>query len=254
MKAEQVAHRLPKKLGKEPLIDAVFEFRFSAHASFSEIVPGFLFSEFGGKAKIERLGPAELPRPVRDQDAKLRYVPIYRLQLEKFTVLIGDRVLALACKLPYPGWGAFKPEILGLAERMRKLELIEKVERHSIKYVNIVASDGVANQLSQTTLSLELAGEQIKSDNVSLRIEKHQDSLLNVIQLVTGAEATRENEHIASGIVIDIDTIVNFEPVSFHEWLRELPDSSEKIRAENRKVFFSCLHPRTIDELEPIYE
>ena len=107
---EQTLTKLPLKLGKEPLIEALFEMRFKATAPVSNILPGLLFTKFKGEKKIEKLPAAQLPEELRKVDPSLHYAPLLRIYWDRFMILTSDRSSGLACKMPYPGWNAaFKP-------------------------------------------------------------------------------------------------------------------------------------------------
>ena len=75
---EQTLTKLPLKLGKEPLIEALFEMRFKATAPVSNILPGLLFTKFKGEKKIEKLPAAQLPEELRKVDPSLHYAPLLR--------------------------------------------------------------------------------------------------------------------------------------------------------------------------------
>jgi hypothetical protein len=82
---------LPKKLKKEPLIDAIFEIRFLSDFQASEIIPGFLFSKLGGKKSVISLPAAQLPKTVREGDPNLKFSPTVQLDWEAFSIYIGDK-------------------------------------------------------------------------------------------------------------------------------------------------------------------
>ena len=56
---------LPTNLKKDPLVDAVFEIRFSSSIPASSVVPGILFSKLKGQAQIERLPASDIPSQLR---------------------------------------------------------------------------------------------------------------------------------------------------------------------------------------------
>src|SRR5215216_8126973 len=68
---------LPTKLRKEPLVDAVFEIRFSASIPATSVLPGFFFAKLGTPQwKVDRLPVADLPSQIRSADPNLRYQPL----------------------------------------------------------------------------------------------------------------------------------------------------------------------------------
>ena len=103
---------LPKTLKREPIVDAVFEIRFDAMSDRAEILPGILFQQIDPKPKMERLPTADIPQPLRSNNPNLRYAHIQRLDLGNFFVLLGDRSLAVTCKMPYPNGPCSKKRLL----------------------------------------------------------------------------------------------------------------------------------------------
>ena len=133
-----MADKLPIKLGKEPLIDAVFEVRFTGTASASDVLPGFLFGRLEGEKSLERLPTANLPKPVRDADPNLHFAPLTRLRWNNFVISISDRSLLVGCTIPYLGWVAFKPAILQIIHTIHEIGIIKNVNRFSVKYTDII--------------------------------------------------------------------------------------------------------------------
>ena len=250
--------RLPKKLGREPLIDAIFELRLSNEDAVADVLPGFLFGRLDGGVKIERLPQHELPKPIRDRDPNLRFSALMRLHWDQYVINIGDRVVGIGCKLPYPGWDAgFRPTIDKILELIGQLNLITAVTRHSIKYVNIVEAEteDIADQLSKIRLSMSLGDEPIVRDKINLRIERTDGDIIHVVSLVTGATAkSTEGNLMRTGIVVDVDTIVNLPDTSYADWHSMLSENLNDLRLSNKETFFKCLTKQTIVDMEPEYD
>ena len=72
--------KLPKALGREPLIDALFEVHFkNVSVPLADVLPGFLLGRIEPKPSITRLPAAEIPAHMRANDPGLRYAPTQRL-------------------------------------------------------------------------------------------------------------------------------------------------------------------------------
>jgi uncharacterized protein (TIGR04255 family) len=69
----------PTKLKNEPLVDAVFEIRFSSTIPASSVLPGILFAHIKGHPQIDRLPVADIPSQLRTVDPNLRFLPLIRL-------------------------------------------------------------------------------------------------------------------------------------------------------------------------------
>lgn len=246
--------KLPIKLKKEPLIDALFEMRFSSNTVTSSILPGLLFSKFEGERNIESLPISQIPKPLRDNDPNLRFAPLVRLNLEKFAINIGDYSLSVGCKMPYPGWSTFKPVILDVVNLLKDSGLAQDVHRFSMKYIDLIPSPDVAEQVSAINSSVML-GEHVLTEEVfSLRIEIPKEGVLHAVQIASSATAVLPDGSIRNGIIVDIDSIKNLEDHDFSRWLERLPDELELIHTANKAMFFKCLRPETITALEPVYE
>lgn len=246
--------KLPTKLGKEPLIDALFELRFTSSISVSNVLPGFLFSKLQGCENIERLASADLPKSMRDSDPNLQFAPLVRLHWKNFFIAISDRSLVISCKLPYPGWGEFKPAILEVVNAAMECNLIQDVHRFSMKYVDLLPSPNIKEQISLINGSVTIGNHTLQEESFSLRLEVPKGNFFHIVNVISSASATLADGSKKDGIVVDIDTIAPVENKAITQWVTELPDKLDSIHAENKKMFFECLRPGTIASLEPEYE
>jgi len=132
---------VPKRLRKEPLLEAIWEIRFTSdRESVAELLPGLIYKAIDIEfPKIERLPAADLPSAIVQQDAKLRYVPTKRLEGSPYSIQIGEHVVSLSCRRPYTGWGNFETKIMELAEILKATSLVTRPERFSLKYIDIIS-------------------------------------------------------------------------------------------------------------------
>ncbi len=94
--------QLPKTLEHAPLVEAVFEMRLKDVPPLADILPGFLLHDLGQGTKVSRLPVAEIPFPMRKDDANLQFAPIQRIEIDEFSILAGDRNVIVGRKSPYP--------------------------------------------------------------------------------------------------------------------------------------------------------
>jgi uncharacterized protein (TIGR04255 family) len=246
--------KLPRKLGKEPLIEAIFEVRFTAALPVSSILPGLMFQGLQGEKVIERLPAAELPQQLRNVDPNLRYAPLVRIRWQPFMILISDQSVGLACATPYPGWAAFKPAILKIVEIIGNANVIDLVERFSLKYTNILSPThgGIDSLLD---FNLQIGPYDSTGKNVQIRAEIPQEGLIiHIVQLLSSGTARLPDGSVREGVVFDIDTISIIGPTKFSEFFSTLADRVEFGHLENKALFFACLKQKTTDDLEPIYD
>ncbi len=246
--------RLPKRLRKEPLLDAVFECRFTSQFPVSNMLPGVLFAEFEGEKKLERLPHSNIPEAVRNTDPGLEYAPLVRIRLQNYNLLIGDRSIAIACNLPYKGWQDFKPIIIKVISVLKKSNLVDKVTRYSTKYIDLIQSTNPSEQVKLANLSLRVGKHNLNDESYQVRMDIPVDGFINVVQIISAAKVVLIDNSEREGVIIDIDTIKNTDGISIEQLERELDDALENIHIVNKAAFFDCLTEDTLNQLEPEYE
>lgn len=248
--------KLPSKLGKEPLVDVIFELRFTASIAASDILPGALFSKLGGSAglKVQRLPASQLPEILRKSDPLLRYSPLLNMEWGDFNLLIGDGSIAIGCKLPYPGWSRFKPAILEVVTAVMEIGIVQGVERYSLKYVDLVPTLELEAQVNALNWGLRIGTHQLKAEVAALRIEISRNDFRHLVNVQTGAVASLNDGRTLSGLALDVDTILRVSTNDMVDFLRDLPDRLDALHTSNKAVFFECLTPETIQSLEPTYD
>jgi uncharacterized protein (TIGR04255 family) len=249
---------LPKKLGKEPLVEALFEMRFKAKAPVSSILPGLVFAKFSGAKTVEKLasaGLAELPEPIlANMDSNFRYVPVVRIHWANFMILSGNQSAGLACKLPYPGWTAgFKPAIIKLAELINEAGIVDTVERFSLKYTNVISFD-FGTPRSIVNFELRIGRHDAATHLFQIRAELPKDNFVSIVQIVADALTTFHDGSTRKGIAIDIDTVSMAKDAAFPDFFSGLSDQLDGAHAEAKEIFFGCLMPDALAKLEPVYD
>lgn len=242
---------IPKKLRKEPLLEAVCELRFSSDKdSISDLLPGLIFQKLGDRfPKIEKLPASNLPSVVFKNDPNLRYIPTIKLTGEPYSIMIGEHVFSLNCTRPYVGWDKFASMIIELLAILKQTSLINHPERISLKYIDILlATEGLT--LDALTLELRSRGKRITTEPVHLRTEINTEEFVNIIQIGSPAQAALNAGQLFDGILIDIDTISRTMPSDF---LLAPKDLLDRAHAISKATFFNLLNPETIKRLEPEY-
>lgn len=242
---------VPKRLKKEPLLEAVWEIRFTSdRESVAELLPGLIYKALGTEfPKIERLPAANLPYAIVQQDAKLRYVPTVRLEGSPYSIQIGEHVISLSCRRQYTGWGNFEPKIMELAEILKETSLITRPERFSLKYIDVIPLPG-SPSLKPLRIVMKLGAHELTSNPVQLRTELHEDGFIHIIQILSSAQAVLSTGKRFEGLLLDIDTICHREPGEF--W-SDFPPLLDRAHQLNKNLFFHLLTDETIDQLEPEY-
>ncbi len=242
---------IPKRLKKEPLLEAIWELRFTSDkGSVVELLPGIIYQAFQGEyAKIERLAVGSIPPLILQQDEILRYAPSVKLECSPYAIQVGEHVVSLSCRRPYTGWEQFKSKILDLCEKLQKTELITHPERFSLKYIDVI---DIAAQpsLEPLNIKLTLGNRSIEKNSVQLRTENRDKDFIYIIQIVTDVHSSIATGESFDGLLCDIDTIYQKKDGDFwKDFLKNL----DKAHDCSKDQFFSLLKESTIKLLEPEY-
>lgn len=244
-------NNVPKKLMKEPLIEALCELRFKSDKdSISDLLPGLIFQKLGDRfPKTEKLPASNLPPIVLQNDPNLRYVPTIKLSGVPYSIMIGEHVFSLSCVRPYSGWDKFSAMIIELFKILVQTSLITHPERFSLKYIDILlATENLT--LDALNLELQIGGKCITSVPVHLRTELNVEEFINIIQISSPAQVTLNTNQHFNGILIDIDTVSRTVPGDF---LLNPKDCLDRAHGVSKSMFFDLLKPETIKCLDPEY-
>jgi len=245
--------KIPKRLKKEPLIEAVWEIRFEGtKPSVADLLPGLVFKALPDRyPNIVRLPSANIPGPIVESDPRLKYVPKIRLEGGNQAVQIGEHVVSLNCRRPYSGWKTFSKDIRTLMEIVRDTGLIDRLERFSLKYIDLIDLDQPPS-LSCLNLELKMGKYEIDTRPVQLRTEIKEGELMHIIQIISPAEVSIPGESgRVHGVLLDIDSI---RPIKENESWPDVESHLDEVHLSSKEMFFSLLSSETIDSLEPEYE
>lgn len=256
-RVKRLRKELPIRLKQEPLLEAVFEIRFSATAPASELLPGLLYGALGGLGgglKVERLPASELPGHIRKADPNLRFAPLVRVRWGNFVLLISDETLAVACQPPYPGWGGFRPAIMKVVGAAVESGVIASVTRYSLKYVDLIRAGSNEAQVLAFDWAIRLGERSVRNEAVALRVEFREARYVHVVNVHTAAQAKVGDSPAEKGAVIEVDSIVPLGMLSASAFLEALEKELDELHMENKAMFFGCLTDATVIALEPEYE
>lgn len=238
----------PRKLGKDPLVEVVFEVRLEPDkTSLSAILPGVLKAEFKNEIKeIKQLPASNIPRPVRDSQESLRYQPLVQVEREKFLIGISDCSIVLMCKEPYVGWGEFKEEITKMVSILKE-NTNQRVVRYSLKYINFLAEPLVERKLSSLNVQLRIDGRNINEDGSFIRVTNDEGQFLTIITIASDVKVNNKNN---KGIIVDLDVIKNID-IPINLLCESVSDSIDTLHDEVKRRFFGILKKETLNRLEP---
>ena len=245
--------KIPIKLGKDTILEAVFEIRFSSSTeSVADILPGLIFQSLRDSfPKLQRLPAADIPAHIRQSDPNLIYVPQYQLLGSDYNLSIGERVFSISCPRPYTGWKeSFKDFILKTVNVLKDTDVVDNIERFSIKYVNLIPSSNEYD-LSIMEVSLMAGNYDLSRNLTHVRTEILEDDFINVVQFSSGVSIEATGTETLSGALLEIDTI---KMGSFSDFWNELPDLVELAHTVEKKIFTEFLTNDTLQSLDPEYE
>lgn len=244
--------QMPLRLKKDPLIEVVWEIRFtSTTGSISDLLPGLLFKELSKEyPRIERQPAAYVPEPIAKQEPALRYAPRIRLEGEHQAILIGEHVVALSRRRPYSGWVRFSEEIKKVIQIIDGTGLIKRLERFSLKYIDLLVL-GDEPRLTCLNVEMKLGKHDLNNKPVRLYTEIVKSDLTHIVQIVSPAKVLiPDSPETIKGVLLDIDTI---KSLGENEKLSDVEKYLEMVHASSKEMFFSLLTGETLTKLEPEY-
>jgi uncharacterized protein (TIGR04255 family) len=221
-------------------------------AGLGEILPGALFQSLRERYPTTvRLPAADIPRPIALQNEILRYVPTIRMEAPSdtpFAVQVGGHMVSLNARRPYAGWGEFFSRIQELAHTLKLSGLIQKPERFSLKYVDLIELDPQPS-LASLRVSLGLAGHDLRGQPTQLRTEIRNDIFAHIVQIATPADVTIPPDERRRGTLVDIDTICHVT----EEFWERLDERVGAAHEGSKRLFLDLLTDEALERLGPQY-
>lgn len=248
--------RIPISLRKEPLLEAIWEVRFSQEGNvpIGQLLPGVLYQALSNQyPTIVRLPIADMPLPVAQMDPALAYMPSFRLeggQSSPFAIQIGNRMVSFNNRRPYSGWFEFSKRILELIAQLESTNLIHKLERFSLRYLDLIELDPPPS-LDSLEVNLTVAARDLKKEKqpVQLRTEMKEEPFIHILQIATPIDVALGGTDQRRGTLVDIDTIYAPPELSWNDVRNNLNEAHDR----SKRLFFSLLTPEATKQHEPVY-
>ena len=243
-----MSKKLPLRLEKCPLVDALIEIRFES-SIISSAIFGIIYNLIRDEYKgiVTNLPILQVPEQIRKNDPNLKFKPLYRIDAEKYIIQIGDDVLCISSKIPYVGWDEFSFRTIELIKKIAEEGIIDKVLRIGHRYVNFFEGD----IMDRLTISKPII-DGYHTNNVLVRTEVRDcDDFIDVIQITNSATyKSPSHTDFLSGSLIDIDSSKEYEDNYF---LDNLECAINKVHNCEKIMLFSLLTDDFLDTLNPIY-
>jgi uncharacterized protein (TIGR04255 family) len=245
--------RYPTRLARSPLVEAVFEMRFAQVAGRSvELLLGQLYQRLGHDfSSIEPLPIGGLPKELRESRPELKYAPHVKFAGKGQTVMFGDRVLTLSITTPYPGWARFSERCVQVASALHETGYVGKLERYSLKYVNVIDTTDSAFPFEALNVKLDAAGYNLRSQGLQLRFEIDEGPFVSVVEC-TSADGVIADRQIHNGWLLVLDTICERNvPSDFWSKVGENVAAAHDVL---KPLFYGMLAARTVEALGPSFD
>ena len=191
---------------------------------------------------------------MRANDPNLQFALLSRLEWDKYFISVGDRNIVISCKLPYPKWTDSKNSILLMTELIARAEIAQRVERYSLKYVNLIAAPTLAAQIEKIKMSITLGSIMVNDDHVNMQVHRVEDDTINILSVITGAQGKLYDGKERFGVVVAIDSIRNVQLPAYAAFASTLEPGLEQLKQANEANFYDCLADGTIEAMEPVYD
>lgn len=244
---------LPVKLTKNPLVSVVFEIRFDSTVPMSSVLPGYFYSKFKN-TNISKTPHAEIPDIIRQNDPQFAYMPMINMSWGNYNVGIGDKVLMLTCMMPYPGWLEFSKKINELINYFMKSDFNFRVERFSLKYVDLIKYNPGDNISELLNFDISLRNESVDLKYTQFRTEKRDEKTVTIIQFLGQAEAVLSSGVTDFGLLIDIDSIRLIDNSSLEDLKRTFNEELDSLHLQTKIKFFNFLSDKGLEHLGAQYE
>lgn len=248
-------NQIPKRLKKEPLIEAIWQAQFEPKEGLpaGDLLPGILYSALKVEhpnLQLHRLPSADIPARVAQLDPNLRFSAKYRMEEpgSPFLFQVGDRIVTMNCRKPYVGWSAFKERILKLLNVIESSDLVPVPGRHSLRYIDLLVLDP-APDLKALQVQFQIGQWSLQNRPLQMRVEIADGECDHVVQIATPAEANLPEGRL-QGSVIDLETFTSSKPVSWQDVRMQI----DQIHDRSKAVFYQqLLTAEAITLMEPEY-
>jgi uncharacterized protein (TIGR04255 family) len=247
---------IPAHLKKSPIIESIFEIRYTSDNQVTAILPGILHEKLDGKKTMLPVPP--IPIDIVKMDPNMQGIPSFSLDWDKYIILGNPHYVAISAKQPYTSWTNFKNGIKYIHNIIFNGDLFNTITRYSIKYVDFIEIPPLNTAMDLLNIEININDLTIKNENLMLQLELYKDNYLHVVKVATSATVMQQN--IGSqlqkiGLLIDTDTLdILKNPILPNDFIANSTSCLDKIHIENKNMFFSILSDKCIDILEPTYD
>lgn len=250
---------LPVRLEHAPVLDAVLGLELVSRSQIGgldALLPGILMARFGAEIKRIEDGPPP-PPPELSAGNQMMYVGSFpkRVFWKSYQVTLAGASVSIAFDGDYPGWATFRQDAIEMFTAILQSGVVEWVARQSVKYVNMFDVDltrkiGTADILNW---AVNVGGHDLTGGNTVLRSEFQRGPFLNILQVLTRADAFTRNGK-KSGCIVDIDSIELLSGMKPEKYVESMGKKLDEMRLCNKQIFFESVKEAAVQAMGPTYE
>ncbi|MCI0467921.1 MAG: TIGR04255 family protein [Beijerinckiaceae bacterium] len=198
---------LPERIDPDAILESLVEFRFE-HSELPELVLGRLLDvpAWEGYEKT-RLPSADIPQPIREADANLRYQPLIELRKSdgNRVAKIGGHVMSYHVVGQYPGWETFRTEIEKTLEEVITKLKSPRFSRIGLRYINALRPEKhFVGGLADTNIVIRV-GERTLTESVNVNYNRTPRANHIVTVKVATPDLVTGNIQAGYSLLCDID-------------------------------------------------
>lgn len=238
----------PTKLKHDAILEALVEVRFQPPENLApEVVVGKLVSCDDWSAFDQnRLPLADIPAPVRQMDAVMRFQPIIEMvsNSRDMAVKVGERVLSFHAFKPYCGWDVFSPKIHGLVQHLFTSLPGVSVNRLGLRYINafIPGVHGI-DAVASLKVDIKVASESV-TNNYNLNYNVVRGENLHCLVKIASPDFVQGALPKDVSGFVDVDV---FTPTTFNAARgQEIFEWFEAAHGFEKEMFFRLLSEEQI--------
>ena len=239
--------RLPVRLNPCPIVEAIFELRFSSTQPWPTM-PGSLYASIRDRYPEQRMLPlSQVPDELRRKEAAFAPLPLMQFLGRAFVVQLGPRVVSLVTKQnEYPGWRPIVDELRWLLERVHETGIAAEGERLGVRYIDFFQSDIFSNLL----LEVRAGGRPLRDQERQITTVVRRGELTLRLLISNSAIVTLADGEPRRGSILDVDAW--YGPLDF-ELFDKVMQRFEEAHLTIKRLFFGLLKPEFLDTFNPVY-
>lgn len=202
-------------MSSSPLIEVVFEVRFTPKSNFATELLIAINQNFGNPLEIIHADGLHFPSEIKAQQQEFYYIPSYRINYSLFSLLISDGslvVLKNSLDAQYEGWDKFRNTPLQILEILKEKGKVNEIHRFSLKYTNLIQTDSILDDLN---VAIKIGDENLpEKAKVTLKTEFKDGDIISLMDISSHVELENKSDITGeirrlSGTLLIIDVIKN---------------------------------------------